>query len=56
MLSGQHDDVDGWLVCCQDNTMMLTGGLFVAIALERSELHRRIALFILKTVGTKPSW
>ena len=29
LLSGQHDDVDGWLVCCQDNTMMLTGGFFI---------------------------
>ena len=33
---------------------MFMGGLMVAVVIEHSELHRRIALSILKLVGTNP--
>lgn len=36
--------------------MMLFGGLVIAIAIEHSNLHRRIALKALLMVGSKPRW
>ena len=34
--------------------MLFMGGLMVAAAIEHSQLHRRIALSILKLCGTNP--
>ena len=36
--------------------MMFTGGLIVAIGIEFSNLHKRIAIRVLMTVGTTPQW
>ena len=40
----------------QDISMMLMGGLMVAIAIEHSNLHKRIAIRILMAMGTQPRW
>jgi hypothetical protein len=40
----------------QDTIMMFIGGLTVAIALEKNNLHKRIALAILRVLGTQPKW
>jgi sodium-dependent dicarboxylate transporter 2/3/5 len=40
----------------QDPLMLFTGGFFVAIAVEQSQLHRRIALKALLLVGENPKW
>ena len=39
-----------------DVVIMLTGGLLTALALENSNLHKRLALRILLIFGTKPQW
>ena len=36
--------------------MMFTGAIMVAIAVECVNLHTRIALGILRIVGTEPRW
>jgi len=38
----------------QDSLFLFTGGYFIAIALEKSQLHKRIALATLLTVGSNP--
>lgn len=35
---------------------MLVGSMMVAIAVETSNLHRRVALGVLMLVGAKPQW
>ena len=40
----------------KDTIMMFFGGLAVAIALEKNNLHKRIALSILRLIGTQPKW
>ena len=40
----------------QDLIVLMVGGVFIALAIEKCELHRRIAIGILMRVGTKPRW
>ena len=39
----------------KETNMMFISGLMVAIAVEHSSLHRRIALKVLMVVGTSPA-
>jgi sodium-dependent dicarboxylate transporter 2/3/5 len=40
----------------QSVVMMFVGGLMVALAVEKCNLHKRIAIGILYLLGTKPLW
>ena len=42
------------VVFLQDTSMLLIGGLMMALAVEKCQLHARIALKILLLFGTRP--
>ena len=40
----------------KDITVLISGGMIVALAIEHCNLHRRMALAVLILVGSKPRW
>lgn len=44
------------LLTLQDTNLVFMGGLMVAVSIEHSDLHKRIALRVLLFMGSKPRW
>ena len=40
----------------KESNVVFLGGVVLALGVERSNLHRRIALSVILTVGTNPRW
>ena len=40
----------------QDVIMMFVGSLMIAVAIEKSGIHRRLAINILMKFGAQPKW
>ncbi len=49
------DDDDDDIVFVQDISFLFIGGLMMAVAIQETNLHRRISLMVLLTVGAEPS-
>ncbi|ERL85405.1 hypothetical protein D910_02825 [Dendroctonus ponderosae] len=53
-LMGVLDSDKVSLCYLKETNMMFVGGLIIAIALEHCNLHRRVALYVIKLVGCSP--